>query len=87
MKEWKSQTQYTTAVVAAISGIVLAFFQYFQTGDISNGVLGYIGEMLTFAAGIFGVTMYIDDKYRELKTYIDTNSENIDDLKQANRRE
>lgn len=65
MKTWKDVTQYSTAVAALTSGIALAFIQYFDMGDLSNGVLGYVAQVLVYAAGIFGVTMYWNGKYRE----------------------
>jgi hypothetical protein len=65
MKTWKDITQYSTAVAALASGITLAFIQYFDMGDLSNGVLGYVAQVLVYAAGIFGVTMYWNGKYRE----------------------
>ena len=65
MEKWKDITQYGTAVTAFISGVTLAFIQYFDTGDLSNGVLGYVAQVLVYAASIFGVTMYWNGKYRE----------------------
>lgn len=65
MKTWKDITQYSTAVISLLSGIVLTFCQYFETGDISNGVLGYVGQTLLYASAIFGVTMYWNGKYQE----------------------
>ena len=65
MEKWKDITQYSTAVAALTSGIALAFLQYFNMGDLTNGVLGYVAQVLVYAAGIFGVTMYWNGKYRE----------------------
>lgn len=65
MKGWKDVVQYTTAVASLTSGIVLAFFQYFDSQDISNGVLGYVAQTLVYAASIFGVAMYWNGKYQE----------------------
>lgn len=65
MQKWKDVTQYSTAVAALSSGIALAFLQYFNMGDLTNGVLGYVAQVLVYAAGIFGVTMYWNGKYRE----------------------
>lgn len=70
MNAWKDIVQYTTAVAAMTSGIVLSYIQYFDLGDISTGVLGYVAQMLLYAAGIFGVTMYWNGKYNELKSFI-----------------
>lgn len=65
MEKWKDYTQYGTAVTAFLSGVALAFLQYFDTGDLSNGVLGYVAQVLVYAASIFGVTMYWNGKYKE----------------------
>ena len=66
MEKWKDITQYSTAVAALVSGIALAFIQYFETGDLTSGVLGYVAQVLVYAAGIFGVTMYWNGKSREV---------------------
>lgn len=71
MEKWKDITQYSTAVAAFASGVALAFIQYFDAGDITNGVLGYVAQVLVYAAGIFGVTMYWNGKYREAVNAID----------------
>ena len=78
MKAWKDITQYSTAVISFTSGIVLTFLQYFDSGDISSGVLGYVAQTLVYAASIFGVTMYWNGKYNELKQAIIRNGNNTD---------
>lgn len=74
MKNWKEITQYTTAVASLASGIVLTYFQYFNSGDITNGMLGYVAQTLIYAASIFGVTMYWNGKYSELKSIVVRNN-------------
>jgi hypothetical protein len=78
MEKWKDITQYSTAVTAFLSGVVLAFIQYFETGDLTSGVLGYVAQVLVYAAGIFGVTMYWNGKYREAMNVIDTRYNRIE---------
>lgn len=74
---WKDVVQYTTAVASLTSGIVLTYLQYFNSGDVSSGVLGYVGQTLIYAASIFGVTMYWNGKYNELKqTVVQRNGNN-----------
>jgi hypothetical protein len=72
-KEW---VQYLTASAMVFSGIILAFCSFFTTGDVKDGVLWYIGESLTFAGGIFGVSIYFKSKLGESKSslieYIDS---------------
>ena len=65
MEKWKDITQYSTAVVAFLSGLILSFLQYFETGDLTTGVLGYVAQVLVYAASVFGVTMYWNGKYQE----------------------
>ena len=65
MERWKDIVQYSTAVAAFTSGVALAFLQYFDTQDLTNGVLGYVAQVLVYAASIFGVTMYWNGKYKE----------------------
>lgn len=78
MKVWKDIIQYATAVISFTSGITLTFLQYFDSGDISNGVLGYVAQTLVYAASIFGVTMYWNGKYNELKQTIIRNGNDTD---------
>lgn len=60
IKEW---VQYGTAVAMILSGIVLAFLSFFLNGyDIADGVLWYIAQALTYAGGIFGVSIYFKTK-------------------------
>ena len=73
MRNWKDIVQYTTAVASLASGIVLTYFQYFDSGDITNGMLGYVAQTLIYAASIFGVTMYWNGKYSELKSMVRNN--------------
>lgn len=72
MDKWKDITQYGTAVAAFISGVTLAFIQYFDMGDLSSGVLGYVAQVLVYAASIFGVTMYWNGKYKETMSAINS---------------
>lgn len=71
MEKWKDITQYSTAVAALLSGLGLAYLQYFDMGDLTNGVLGYVAQVLVYAAGVFGVTMYWNGKYKESTALMD----------------
>ena len=78
MEKWKDVTQYSTAVAAFVSGVALAFLQYFDTGDLSNGVLGYVAQVLVYAASVFGVTMYWNGKYRETMNVVTARYEKLE---------
>lgn len=58
-KEW---IQYGSACAMIISGIALAFLSFFIKGDVTDGVLLYIAQALTFAGGVFGISLYFRTK-------------------------
>ena len=70
-KEW---LQYGTAVLMVISGIVLTFLSFFIKDDVTDGVLGYMAQALTFAGAVFGGNIYFKTKLGEsenrIKQYI-----------------
>lgn len=68
-KDW---IQYSTAIAMVASGIVLAFLSFFLTPDhnITDGVLWYVAQALTFAGAVFGISVYIKSKVGEVKSEI-----------------
>lgn len=71
-KEW---IQYSTATLMIVSGVVLTFISFFLKGDVTDGVLWYMAQALTYAGGIFGVSIYfktkLGDTESKMKDYID----------------
>lgn len=76
---WREKVQYTTACAAFLSGQALTWIQYLQQGDISNGVLGFVAQTLVYSASIYGVTIYIQGKFGEIKSYIKEKTNGNDD--------
>ena len=61
-----------------VSGIVLAFQSFFcNDGDISEGVLWYVAQALTYAGGIFGVSVYFRTKLGDYESRV---NEQINDF-------
>lgn len=59
-KDW---IQYSSALAMIFSGITLSFMSFFwNDGDISDGVLWYMAQALTYAGSIFGVSIYFKNK-------------------------
>lgn len=81
-ESWKEKIQYTTACLAFLSGQALTWLQYLQQGEISSGVLGFVAQTLVYSASIYGVSIYIQGKFGELKNYLlekeYVNSNNVD---------
>ena len=71
-KEW---IQYGSAALMIVSGVALSFISFFVNGDVTDGVLWYTAQGLTFAGAIFGVSVYFHQKIgegkREIKEYFD----------------
>lgn len=61
-KEW---IQYGTASLMILSGVVLTFLSFFLYGDVKDGVLWYMAQGLTYAGGVFGVSIYFRTKLGE----------------------
>lgn len=65
-KDW---IQYGTAIAMIASGIVLAFLSFFRNdGDITEGVLWYVAQALTYAGGVFGVSIYFKTKLGDFES-------------------
>ena len=65
-KDW---IQYSSAIAMILSGIVLAFLSFYKNdGDISEGVLWYIAQALTYAGGVFGVSIYFRTKLGDFES-------------------
>ena len=50
-----------------ISGVVMSYLSFFTppVGEVSDSVLGYLGECLIWAGSMFGMTEYVNYKIRK----------------------
>lgn len=60
--------KYMLASFLVVSGVVLSYISFFTppVGEISNSVLGYLGECLIWAGSMFGMTEYVNFKTKNL---------------------
>ena len=78
MKEnTKNWIHYTSAVALIISSIVMAFVSFFMTEDIGPGPLTYIGEALSAALGLFGISVYVVNRFGQLRNEIHSEMERL----------
>ena len=72
-KSTKENIQLLSAVAMLFGGFALAVAGFIvpPTGQIHESVLGIFAECLIYAGSIFGVTIYIQTKYSELRSYLD----------------
>jgi len=66
-KEW---VQYGTALLMVVSGVTLTFISFFTKDDVTDGVLWYMAQALTFTGAVFGVNIYFRTKIGESETRI-----------------
>lgn len=73
-KENKENIQIASAIAMLLGGFLLAVAGFIvpPTGQIHESVLGVFAECLIYAGSIFGVTIYIQTKYTELRSYLDS---------------
>ena len=87
----KENVQYTTAILFLLSGIVMAFFSYFDLHDVAGGVLTYVGEAVALTAGVFSINLYVKSKVAEaesrINSRIDKKMRKVDDLIQDEEQE
>lgn len=70
----KENIQYGTALVGLLSGVVMCYLSFFLNDyDISGSVLGYLGEWIIFASGVFGFSLYVKTKFLEAESRIEKN--------------
>lgn len=63
------QTKNVTGVALLASGVVMSFLGFYTSpvGEISDSVLWYFAQTLIYCGSIFGVSAYIDNKFKGLK--------------------
>lgn len=55
-----------------LSGVAMAFLSFFLNNfDVSDSVLWYVSQTLVYAGSIFGVGIYIQSKWGDVKGYVD----------------
>lgn len=68
-KEW---IQYGSAIALLLSGVLMAFLSFFlNKGEVKESVLWYVSQTLVYAGSIFGVGIYIQSKWGDVKGYVE----------------
>lgn len=73
----KYQVYSALGMLACGVGLSVAGFLVPPVGEISDSVLWFFAQCLIYAGSIFGVSIYVQSKFTELKEEI-TNHKNID---------
>ena len=68
-KEHRTTFQVYSAIGMLISGVALSIAGFIvpPVGEISDSVLWFFAQCLIYAGSIFGVSIYVQSKFKELK--------------------
>ena len=82
-KEDRTKYQVYSALAMLLAGVALsvAGFLVPPVGEISDSVLWFFAQCLIYAGSIFGVSIYVQSKFTELKEEIDKRKRVVDDFK------
>lgn len=75
-KEDRTKYQVYSALAMLLAGVALsvAGFLVPPVGEISDSVLWFFAQCLIYAGSIFGVSIYVQSKFTELKNEISKRS-------------
>lgn len=75
-KEDRTKYQVYSALAMLMAGVALsvAGFLVPPVGEISDSVLWFFAQCLIYAGSIFGVSIYVQSKFSELKEEINKRS-------------
>lgn len=63
-KEW---IQYGSAVAMLALGGGLSIASFLRSGEIHGSILGLFAQCLVYAGSVFGISVYITDKFKRLE--------------------
>ncbi|MBQ3752788.1 MAG: hypothetical protein II864_04480 [Prevotella sp.] len=66
-KDW---IQHISAMLLIASAVAMAFVSFALTLDIGAGPLTYIGEALSAALGLFGISVYVVNRVGQMRNEI-----------------
>ena len=76
-REHRVNIQYISAVGMLISGVGLsvAGFIVSPLGEISDSVLWFAAQTMIYAGSVFGVSVYVNDKFRSITDKLNKDNE------------
>lgn len=76
-KETRTTYQVFSALAMLLSGVALSIAGFIvpPVGEISDSVLWFFAQCLIYAGSIFGVSIYVQSKFTELKNQLENKVE------------
>lgn len=76
MSKENIQIYSAVAMLAAGVALVVAGFIVPPTGEISESVLWFFAQCLIYAGSIFGISIYVRDKVKDIKKELNLDTKN-----------
>ena len=82
-KEDRTKYQVYSALAMLLAGVALsvAGFLVPPVGEISDSVLWFFAQCLIYAGSIFGVSIYVQSKFTEMKEEMSNRKRVVDEFK------
>lgn len=73
-KETRTTYQVFSALAMLLSGVALSIAGFIvpPVGEISDSVLWFFAQCLIYAGSIFGVSIYVQSKFTEIKNQLES---------------
>ncbi len=73
-KETRTTYQVFSALAMLLAGVALSIAGFIvpPVGEISDSVLWFFAQCLIYAGSIFGVSIYVQSKFTELKNQLES---------------
>lgn len=68
----KQNLYYITALLSFLFGWAITFIGFFipPMGIVDNSILIILGQSMTYTGSALGITMYVNNKFQELKSNV-----------------
>ena len=75
-REHRVNIQYFSAIGMLVCGVALsvAGFIVSPVGEISDSVLWFAAQTMIYAGSVFGVSVYVNDKFRSITDKLNQNN-------------
>lgn len=76
-RETRINIQYLSAVGMLVCGVLLTIAGFIvpPTGEISDSVLWFAAQTMLYAGSVFGVNVYVNDKFAAMQRKLGINDE------------
>lgn len=76
-RETRINIQYFSAIGMLVCGVALSVAGFIvpPVGEISDSVLWFAAQTMIYAGSVFGVSIYINEKFRALADKLDANGQ------------